>query len=70
MLVTDWKSIATGAWSMRFIYLSTAIGVLDGVNTFLAAASQQIHSPYLGTAATLVTGLAGLARLLAQPKLK
>lgn len=64
--IYNWKDVAAGAWSMKLIYLSTAIGVAQ---TGMSALAQVAPDPRIVAISTLVTAFAGVVRLLAQPKL-
>ncbi len=66
-LIEDAARIARRAWSMRLIYVSILLGACDMAMPYFAP---EKPSRAFGALALLVTAAAGVARLVAQPKMR
>lgn len=64
MLIPDWKSVLTRAWSVKFL---VAAAVVSGCETVLQVSGNALFSPGVASAITGVLSALGiLARVLAQ----
>lgn len=65
-LLPDWRRVARKTWSVRLALLSALLGAAEvGVQLFAAVRP----TPWMAMAAALCSMAAGVARLVAQPKM-
>lgn len=65
-LVDDWRQIIHKAWSIRFIALSV---ILSGIEVILPLYVDSIPRNLFAALSMLAAGAAGIARIIAQPKM-
>lgn len=67
-LLSNWWEVLTKAWSMRFIYASVVFGALEYALPYFQE-TIPIPEKTFGAIALLLSGLAGVARIVAQSKM-
>lgn len=67
MLIDDASKVARRAWSMRLIYVSILLGAVDMAMPYF---EPEQPSRAFGALAMIVSVAAGVARLVAQPKMR
>ena len=70
-LMTNWKAVATKAWSFRFIILAAVLSGFEVALPILREAIEPLGLIPPGAFAALsfiATAAAGIARIIAQPK--
>lgn len=65
-LLADWKKVLRKAWSVRFAVLSATLSGIEIGVQLLASARP---TPYFAMAAAVSSMAAGIARVVAQPKM-
>ncbi len=66
-LIDDWKAVATKAWSMRLALLSAALSALEVAMPYLDNTMPKGRFAILSSVVALA---AGVARIVAQPKMR
>jgi hypothetical protein len=65
-LVDDWRQVLSKAWSIRFIVLAA---LLSGFEVILPLYIDMIPRNLFAALSMIATGAAGVARIIAQPKM-
>ena len=66
-LIEDWRKVLKHAWSIRLIILA---GILSGLEVILPMFTDMIPGKLFAILSMVVTALAFVTRVIAQPKMR
>ena len=65
-LIDEWRVVARKAWSMKLIYLASAISAVHAAEPYLPL---KYTGPSLAVLTLIITFTAGVSRVVEQPKM-